>query len=208
MALVGAKQNITLYQTGDDVEGASFNDLLDALDSNYCGGDDPTQDAIYPDPFGGYQGPKACGTVKPAYVISTSYAYNEADLTPFYTARQCNEYAKLGMLGTTVLYSSGDFGVAGAPGLCLNADGSQTKNGTIFNPSFPGSCPFITSVGATQGKRAFMNTNHYAIIYSCNFHLTVSPGKSIFDDASTCQKVIFSGTSPCPTDSNLRFFFC
>lgn len=151
MALVGPKQDITLYQTGDDVEGASFNDLLDALDSDYCGGDDPSQDATYPDPLGGYQGPKACGTVKPAYVISTSYAYNEADLTPAYTARQCNEYAKLGMMGTTVLYSSGDFGVAGNGGLCLNPDGSQTKNGTHFNPSFPGTCPFITSVGATQG---------------------------------------------------------
>ena len=55
-------------------------------------------------------GKKACGTVKPANVISTSYSYNEADLTPFYTARQCNEYAKLGLLGITILYSSGDYG--------------------------------------------------------------------------------------------------
>lgn len=49
------------------IQGASFNDFLDALDGVYCtyeGGDDPTQDAIYPDPYGGYQGPKACGTVK------------------------------------------------------------------------------------------------------------------------------------------------
>jgi hypothetical protein len=36
-----------------------------------------------------------CGTVAPAHVISTSYSYNEADLTPFYTARQCAEYAKV-----------------------------------------------------------------------------------------------------------------
>lgn len=55
-------------------------------------------------------GVQACGTVKPANVISTSYSYNEADLTAFYTARQCNEYAKLGLLGVTILYSSGDNG--------------------------------------------------------------------------------------------------
>lgn len=71
---------------------------------------------------------------RPAKVISTSYGYNEADLTPFYTARQCNEYAKLGMMGVTVLYSSGDNGVAGNGALCLNSDGSQTTGGTVFNP--------------------------------------------------------------------------
>lgn len=38
-------------QVGDLVEGASFNDFLDALDSSYCAGDDPTQDAVYPDPY-------------------------------------------------------------------------------------------------------------------------------------------------------------
>jgi hypothetical protein len=36
-----------------------------------------------------------CGIVKPAYVISTSYAYNEPDLTPNYAKRQCIEYAKV-----------------------------------------------------------------------------------------------------------------
>lgn len=40
-------------------------------------------------------GKENCGTVKPAYIISTSYGYDEADLTPFYTARQCAEYAKV-----------------------------------------------------------------------------------------------------------------
>ena len=40
--------------------GASFNNFLDALDASYCtfeGGDDPNQDATYPDPYGGgYEG--------------------------------------------------------------------------------------------------------------------------------------------------------
>jgi hypothetical protein len=58
--------------------------------STYEGGDDPTRDGIYPNASnepGAYKG-KDCGTVKPAYVIATSYFYQEADLTQFYMARQ------------------------------------------------------------------------------------------------------------------------
>ncbi|KAF8217807.1 peptidase S8/S53 domain-containing protein [Mycena galopus ATCC 62051] len=174
MTLVTAKQPVTLYQVGDLEMGASFNNLLDALDGSYCtfeGGDDPTQDGIYPDALsGGYQGDD-CGTITPAHVISTSYGYNEADLTPFYTARQCAEYAKLGLQGVTIVYSSGDNGVAGNSALCLNPDGTQTADGKIFNPSFPSTCPFVTAVGATQ----------------------INPGASVFDAESACEQVIFSG---------------
>lgn len=46
MTLVNPLQ-VTLYQTGDDVEGASFNNFLDAFDASYCAGDDPTQDSVY-----------------------------------------------------------------------------------------------------------------------------------------------------------------
>ena len=84
MALVTARQQVTLYQVGDTVEsqlcfcpcnkpilliwiclvGASFNNLLDALDGDYCtfeGGDDATQDASYPDDApGGYKGIFEC----------------------------------------------------------------------------------------------------------------------------------------------------
>ncbi|KAJ7198616.1 subtilisin-like protein [Mycena haematopus] len=174
MNLVTARQPVTLYQVGDLEMGASFNNLLDALDGSYCsfeGGDDPEQDGIYPDSVaGGYQG-KDCGTVTPAHVISTSYGYNEADLSPFYTARQCAEYAKLGLQGVTVLYSSGDNGVAGNGALCLTPSGEQTSDGAIFNPSFPSTCPFVTAVGATQ----------------------VNPGASVFAPESACEQVIFSG---------------
>lgn len=74
-------QQVTLYQAGDLVEGASFNNFLDAIDGSYCtfeGGDDPTQDGIYPDPLpGGYAGPENCGGFAATNVISTSYGYNE-----------------------------------------------------------------------------------------------------------------------------------
>ncbi|EGO00782.1 hypothetical protein SERLA73DRAFT_71753 [Serpula lacrymans var. lacrymans S7.3] len=175
MTLVTPAQQVTLYQVGDMVEGASFNNFLDALDGSYCtfeGGDDYTQDAMYPDTEpGGYMGPEACGTATPTYVISTSYSYNEADLTPFYTARQCAEYAKLGLMGVTILYSSGDYGVAGNDDVCLNPNGTQTADGTMFNPTFPGTCPYITSVGATQ----------------------VNPNSTVYEPESACEQVIYSG---------------
>jgi tripeptidyl-peptidase I len=56
---------------------------------------------------------------------------------------------KLGLQGHSILFSSGDTGVAGrafdpAPIGCLGA------NSTIFNPRYPDSCPFLTVVGATK----------------------------------------------------------
>ncbi|KAF8173454.1 peptidase S8/S53 domain-containing protein [Pholiota molesta] len=174
--LKGSKQEVTLYQVGDIPQGASFNNFLDALDGTYCqveGGDDPNQDAIYPDSdhFPNGYNKTDCGIVKPANVISTSYGYNEADLSPIYAKRQCAEYGKLGLMGVTVLYSSGDNGVAGNGGLCLNADGSQSYDGFAFNPSFPSSCPYVTAIGATQ----------------------VNPGSNVTDPEGACEQVIFSG---------------
>lgn len=160
-------QEVTLYQIGDMIEGASFNNFLDALDAEYCtldGGDDPTQDAIYPDELGGYKGPKNCGGFAASKVISSSYGYNEADLTPRYERRQCGEYLKLGLQGVTFLFSSGDSGVAGIGGQCID---SASRNYTLpdaahgkFNPSFPGTCPYITSVGATQIIPGQTTTQH------------------------------------------------
>lgn len=162
-------QKVTLYQVGDLTEGASFNNFLDGIDASYCtylGGNDPTQDGIYPDPApagpGVYKGPEDCGRYAPSSVFSISYSFNEADLSPFYTTRQCNEYMKLGLQGVTVLYSSGDYGVAGNGNQCIDRttgaynDGENNfsvikekheklteckgKDGR-FNPSFPGTCP-------------------------------------------------------------------
>lgn len=117
MALV-APQKVTLYQVGDLVEGASFNNFLDGIDASYCtfeGGDNPTYDATYPDVSSqGYKS-QDCGKYSPASVISTSYGYNEVDLSPAYEQRQCAEYMKLGLQGLTVLYSSGDNGTSSFP---------------------------------------------------------------------------------------------
>jgi tripeptidyl-peptidase-1 len=165
---------------------------LDAIDGSYCtfeGGDNPTYDPIYPDPNKkGYQGDD-CGRYKPANVISTSYGYNEADLSPAYEQRQCTEYMKLGMQGVTILYSSGDDGVAGNGGKCL---GKGKNKGKKFNPSFPGTCPWVTSVGATQ----------------------INPNLTVYDPEIACQDVITSGggfsnvfTMPTYQNATLTNFF-
>ena len=175
MALVNP-QPVTLYQVGDIVEGASFNNFLDAIDGSYCsfeGGDDPTQDAVYPDVLpNGYTGPENCGGFAATKVISTSYGYNEADLTAVYEQRQCNEYMKLGLQGTTFVFSSGDNGVAGNSGQCISANGTY-NDGTSgrFNPAFPSTCPYVTAVGATQ----------------------IVPGASVTQPEEACETVIFSG---------------
>jgi tripeptidyl-peptidase I len=132
--------------------------LITVQTGSYCtfdGGDDPNFDPTYPDPSsGGFNGPLNCGGFSATHVISTSYGSNEVDLSPAYEQRQCLEYMKLGLQGVSVLYSSGDFGVAGNGGQCATANGivngATLNNGGEgnFNPSFPGTCPYITSVGA------------------------------------------------------------
>lgn len=184
-------QKVTLYQAGDLLQGASFNNFLDAIDGSYCtyeGGNDPTQDGIYPDrngtvAEGAYQGPENCGGYAATKVISTSYSSDEHGLTPFYLMRQCNEYAKLGMMGVSVLYSSGDYGVAGERGECIDGSGPDApyiRNATRgrFTPSFPGTCPYITSVGATQVKPN--------LTLSANLPSSVQPEEA-------CETVIYSG---------------
>ncbi|KAI9442325.1 subtilisin-like protein [Lactarius indigo] len=170
-------QPITLLQTGDLVEGAGFDNWLDAVDRSFCtfqGGDDPNQDGIYPDPLpGGFNQPESCGIAKPPFVVSVSYGQDEGTATHRYATRQCNEYGKLGLLGTTVLYSSGDNGVAGFGGVCQNSSGVDDGgfDAVRFNPGFPGSCSFVVSVGATQ----------------------INSGATVNDPESACERIIFSG---------------
>ncbi|MCJ1400607.1 hypothetical protein MMC11_003813 [Xylographa trunciseda] len=157
-------QTVTLYQTDDQIyepeEVATtnlFNTFLDALDGSYCNytafgetGDDPSIDAVYPDPApGGYKGQRQCGVYKPTNVISASYGQAEADLPIKYSKRQCNEFMKLGLQGHSILVASGDYGVSSFPG-DGGADGCLGPDGLIFNPQYPSNCPYITSVGGTM----------------------------------------------------------
>lgn len=76
--------------------------------------------------------------------ITTSYGESEQTVPLSYRKSVCNLFAQLGARGTSVIFSSGD---AGAGWSCLSNDGKKT---TKFMPTFPGACPFITSVGGTQ----------------------------------------------------------
>ncbi|KAI1827579.1 peptidase S8/S53 domain-containing protein [Xylaria intraflava] len=157
-------QQVRYYQIGDGVNVDSvgtFNIFLDALDESYCtyeGGDQPYVDPAYPDPnanLEGFQGPLQCGGAPKSNVISVSYGQIEGALPYFYQIRQCQEWMKLGLQGVSVIYASGDSGVAnrynaGYPNSCLNIDQQFVdNNGTRFSPSFPVNCPYITAVGAT-----------------------------------------------------------
>ena len=70
-----------------------------------------------------------------------------------YLERQCSEIMKLGLQGHSILVATGDYGVASFPGSndnefgCLSSPG---RNGTIYNPNSPASCPYVTAVGATR----------------------------------------------------------
>lgn len=157
-------QTTTLYQTDDThyASGSSnatgiFNTFFDALDGSYCTysaygetGDSPTLDPTYPDPTaGGYKGALQCGVYKPTNVISISYGEQEQDLPAYYQERQCNEFLKLGLQGVSIFVASGDTGVGGIDG-DGSANGCLGPNATIFSPTQPNSCPWLTNVGATK----------------------------------------------------------
>lgn len=76
--------------------------------------------------------------------ITTSYGDDEQTVPRDYATTVCNLFAQLGSMGTTVFFSSGDFGVGG--GNCLTNDGTNKR---LFQPAFPASCPFVTAVGGT-----------------------------------------------------------
>ncbi|KAH8898193.1 subtilisin-like protein [Thozetella sp. PMI_491] len=76
-------------------------------------------------------------------VISMSYADIEATVPYDYAVLTCTLIGLQGLRGITVLGSSGDIGVGAG---CLNPDNKTVE----FNPMFPASCPYITSIGGTQ----------------------------------------------------------
>ena len=67
--------------------------------------------------------------------ISTSYSDDEQTVPIDYATSVCNLFAQLGSRGSSVLFSSGDFGVGG--GDCKTNDGT---NKVQFQPAFPASC--------------------------------------------------------------------
>jgi len=77
--------------------------------------------------------------------ISTSYGDDEQTVPRSYANSVCDKFARLGARGASFLFSSGDFGVGAQ---CTTNDGFNKKR---FIPTFPATCPFVTSVGGTTG---------------------------------------------------------
>ncbi|KAH8798638.1 peptidase S8/S53 domain-containing protein [Xylogone sp. PMI_703] len=141
-----------------------FQSWLNAIDKSYCNytafgetGNDPNIDPTYPDnnpdpanpsnpnmlPAGWYRGPPECGTVKSTNVYSLSYGWEEQQLPYNYMHRQCNEFMKLSLMGTTIVVASGDSG---------SAVGSACGFGDPYlaTAQYPANCPYLLTVGATQ----------------------------------------------------------
>ncbi|KAH8123866.1 tripeptidyl-peptidase I [Trichoderma asperellum] len=76
-------------------------------------------------------------------VITNSYGDEEQTVPEPYAVRVCNQIGLMGLRGISILASSGDTGV----GMSCVASNSTTPQ---FNPMFPASCPYLTTVGGTQ----------------------------------------------------------
>ncbi|KAE9388880.1 family S53 protease-like protein [Gymnopus androsaceus JB14] len=85
------------------------------------------------------------GVATPPSVMTTSYADNEADFGSSMAIKICNGYMALGARGISVMFASGDGGVRGGH------DSLSVCDDNTFMPVFPGTCPFVTAVGSTQG---------------------------------------------------------
>ncbi|KAG0239376.1 peptidase S8/S53 domain-containing protein [Mortierella sp. GBAus27b] len=92
-------------------------------------------------------------------VLAISYGVNEEFITQSVADNLCNSYKMLGARGVSVIYASGDGGVGG---------GRENKTCTDFKITFPASCPYVTSVGATSGipeKGADLSTGGFSNLF-------------------------------------------
>ncbi|KAI8974189.1 family S53 protease [Trametes punicea] len=81
------------------------------------------------------------GEDAPPQVLTTSYGEDEDLVSRNLAVNLCNAHAQLGARGVSILFASGDGGVSGG----------HSSTCTTFVPVFPSGCPYVTSVGATQG---------------------------------------------------------
>jgi len=77
----------------------------------------------------------------PPQVLLMAFGFDENQLSVPLANSLCNGYMQLAARGVSVVVQSGDGGVSG----------SQSESCTTFIPTFPSTCPFVTSVGSTSG---------------------------------------------------------
>ncbi|KAL7949423.1 peptidase S8/S53 domain-containing protein [Trichoderma barbatum] len=78
-------------------------------------------------------------------VVSISYGANEQLFPKSYAQQVCDMFGQLGTRGVSIIGASGDLGPSVS---CQSNDGTKRPK---FMPSFPATCPYVTSVGATYG---------------------------------------------------------
>ncbi|KAI0740355.1 family S53 protease-like protein [Earliella scabrosa] len=77
-------------------------------------------------------------------VVTTSYGFDEDALRQDLVTPLCEQYEQLAARGASVIFSSGDGGVSGG-------QPNDACDGGPFRPTFPSTCPYVTSVGGTTG---------------------------------------------------------
>lgn len=87
------------------------------------------------------------GLNTPPQTISISYGDDEQTVPKDYADNVCTQFMKLGARGVSILVSSGDEGTTGKDYTCTSNDGTKTHE---FIPQFPGTCPWVTTVGGTR----------------------------------------------------------
>ncbi|OAQ70787.1 S8/S53 family peptidase [Pochonia chlamydosporia 170] len=81
------------------------------------------------------------------HVLSISYADDELSVPKPYAERVCNEIGMLSGRGVSVISGSGDGGARGGRNATCRTNDGTNKEMTIS--TFPASCPWVTSIGAT-----------------------------------------------------------
>jgi tripeptidyl-peptidase-1 len=85
---------------------------------------------------------KLISETSPPLVVTTSYGFEqESSLSKDLSIALCNSYMQLTARGVSILFASGDGGVAASPNVTCSSQ---------FAATFP-TCPYVTLVGATQG---------------------------------------------------------
>ncbi len=85
-----------------------------------------------------------CGVYSPPNVVSFSLGSPEPWFPAAWKKRQCMEYLKLGLHGTSVFFCSQDWGVGADPLTTPNGSLRSCTNEVgprVFQPPFPASCP-------------------------------------------------------------------
>jgi tripeptidyl-peptidase-1 len=101
-----------------------------------------------------------CSTTNPPFVISISYLANEEDIDQATADAFNTEAVKLGLLGVSMIMAAGDGGASGQ-----YVESTAANCG--YNPGWPGTSMYVTTVGATQGyPETVCSSGSHAIITS------------------------------------------